>query len=439
MYRVLIRRFAATILSIGIIMIAGFVLLRLMPGDKVRLQQGGYSVNRKVSKSDYQQYLAIYYREGLHLPVFYLSIANMAVPDSFYYLPDKKFRSALIKLSLETGKPDEVYRLLKSDALNKWQSELALNDVHCESMSAHTSSDFSNEWKQLSSSGHSWKKFIPTFQFSCANQFHRWFFGAASSRGILNGDFGSSTYSGRKVWEELKGPMKITALIALLSLLFSVIISAGLSLWLSRRSRFVKVNIVSPLFLSLYSLPVFWIGTWLLYLFANPYGLQLFPASGYYKTDADNSWMFYLWLSLPVFCNSFSAILFLARLLTEGFSDEDKLDYTRTALAKGVSLKVIRRQHQLKNLVFPALAVVAGSFPVMMNGSVLIEQVFSIPGLGSLMIRAVQTRDFPLLTGFFLITGILTVCVFQIIDTAGRLLDPRIRVSRNQSLVDMRQ
>jgi peptide/nickel transport system permease protein len=371
--------------------------------------------------------------------VFYISVTNLAVPDSFYYLPDETFRSALIRLSLLSGAPSQVYEVLKKDPLNSWNKSIAVKDVNLVNIARYYHLTGHNSWFFLQSGVKSWNRYVPVIEFNTDNQFHRWLIGTSERGGVLSGEFGISSYSGRKVWDELKNPLKITALIALFSLVISVFISVVLALWLSNKGRFVKVNIVSPLFLSLYSLPVFWIGTWLLYLFANPYGLQLFPASGYYGTGAENSWMFYLWLSLPVFCNSFSAILFLTRLLTEGFSDEYKSDYTRTALAKGVSLNMIRRKHQLKNLMFPALAVIAGSFPVMMNGSVLIEQVFSIPGLGSLMIRAVQTRDFPLLTGFFLITGILTVVVFQLIDTVGRLLDPRIRVASHQSSIDIRQ
>lgn len=408
-----------------VILLTGFFLLRLLPGNNARLQTAGFNDGR-LTHSQTGQYLKLYYAQGLHLPLFYFSLGNPAVADSFYNLPDNVFRYALIRLSLETGKPDEVYRLMQKDKQMSWQEQIRPGEISASALSGFYKDDqLKNEWKNLAISKNAVLKFIPVISFHSDNQFHRWLLGDAYSNGILRGDFGTSAFTGRKVLDELKKPFLVTLEMTLLSLIFSSVIAAVLAIWLSNRTIFIRKYIASPLFLLIYSIPVFVTGTFLLFLFANLDMLQWVPASGF--EEHSNSVL--PWFLLPVICYSLATIVFVSRLLLEGFEEESNMDYTRTALAKGADMKRIRRIHQFRNIMISAIVIVIGSFPVLLNGSVLIESIFSVPGLGSLMIRAIQTRDVPLLTGFFLMTGLITIVTFQLIDWLAVRLDPRIRIA----------
>jgi ABC-type dipeptide/oligopeptide/nickel transport system permease component len=418
------RLFILIIMSC-VILLTGFFLLRLLPGNNARLQTAGFNDGR-LKHSQTGQYLRQYYAQGMHLPLFYFSIGNLAVPDSFNNLPDDIFRHALIRLSLETGRPAEVYRLLQMDEKMSWQKQLRPAEISASALAGYyNEAHLKNPWYDLAINRNTLLKFVPAVSFQDNNQFHRWLFGDTYSKGILRGDLGTSSFTGRKVLDELKRPFAVTLQMTLLSLIFSSVIAAILAVWLSNKSLFLRKYVASPLFLLIYSIPVFVIGTFLLYLFANPDVLQWIPASGFEEESAS----VLPWFLLPVICYSLATIVFISRLLLEGFEEESNMDYTRTALAKGADMKRIRRIHQLRNILISAVVIIIGSFPVLLNGSVLIESIFSVPGLGSLMIRAIQTRDVPLLTGFFMMTGLITILTYQLIDWLAVRLDPRIRIA----------
>ena len=425
MFRNLFKRIALLLFMSGVILLTGFFLLRLLPGDSIRLKTSGNNDGR-LTHSQTDQYRQLYYANGMHLPLFYISLSNQAVPDSFYNLPDENFRFALIRLSLETGNPESVYRLLKSDIHQSWKEKVNAKDISASKLSDfYGSNQTGSAWHSLSRNARIYSRYFPSISFNTDNQFHRWLTGDKYSRGILKGDFGISSYSGRTVSGELKKPFLVTLIMTVLSLIFSSIIAIVVAIWLSNSNSYLRNYIASPLFLFIYSVPVFVTGTLLLYVFANPDLLQWVPASGY---EDDRSLSILPWFILPVICYSLATIVFVARLLIEGFDEESDLDYTRTALAKGAGISRVRIIHQLRNILITAMVVVIGSFPVLLNGSVLIENIFSVPGLGSLMMRAVQTRDVPLLTGFFLLTGFITILTYQFIDWLAVRLDPRIRI-----------
>jgi peptide/nickel transport system permease protein len=428
----LLKRICLIVVMILVIVLAGFVVGRLLPGDQVLLQQSGYSVEGVRSGINKKRLFSSYYEQGFHLPVFYFSVSTLAVADSFYYLPDKSFNRVLIQLSMESGQPEKVYELLIKENVVDWNEFAGTNDFTVSDFKL-LSSKYKYEWSKLAETSVSWKRYIPLIHFNYDNQFHRWLFGTYNHSGIISGDLGNSNLSGRPVWSEIRKPLFITAALTFVGIVFSTIISVLLAVWISGFSTRFRKKVVSPLFILLYSLPVFWIATWLLLLFCNPSGLYLFPASGLFNR-ATEGFQFYLWLTLPIFCYSYGSVIFLTRFLIEGFEDEAQKVYSVTALAKGVSAFNLLAKHQLKNILFPALVVVAGTFPVLLSGSVLIEHIFSIPGAGSLMVRAVQSRDIPILTGFFMVIGAVTVIVYQLIDIAGKVLDPRLKISSNLNM-----
>src|SRR5690242_553916 len=120
MFYILLKRLLVILLTIGMIMVAGFAILRWVPGDQVALQQSGYSAQRHNVEDATAKYNAAYYSGGYQLPVFYFSVSTLAVPDSFYYLPGNDFQFAAVRLSLLSGQPELVYRTLKLDPALSW-------------------------------------------------------------------------------------------------------------------------------------------------------------------------------------------------------------------------------------------------------------------------------------------------------------------------------
>jgi peptide/nickel transport system permease protein len=102
-------------------------------------------------------------------------------------------------------------------------------------------------------------------------------------------------------------------------------------------------------------------------------------------------------------------------------------DYIRTALAKGLATRTTITRHALRNALIPVVTLVGLQAPVLVGGAVIMEQIFVIPGMGLLLLEAVSTRDYPIITGVFLIVGVAVVMINLLVDLSYGLLDPKVR------------
>ena len=181
-------------------------------------------------------------------------------------------------------------------------------------------------------------------------------------------------------------------------------------------------------------MPSFFVGTILLYTFSNPDQLLWFPESGLYDASLDIDAMSF-WESivhqapyhiLPLIVYSYSSFAFLSRIMRIGMIDILNQDYIRTARAKGLSERTVILKHALKNSLLPIITVFAAIFPIAIGGSIVIEYIFSIPGMGMEIFNAIEGRDYPIVIAFFTIAGFLTMLGYLISDLLYAVVDPRI-------------
>ena len=166
------------------------------------------------------------------------------------------------------------------------------------------------------------------------------------------------------------------------------------------------------------SMPVFWLGLLLIYLFAIK--LRVLPPSGYGGGSIRN-------LILPAVTLSFASMATIARVTRSGFVDALGEDYVRTARAKGLGERVILSKHVLRNALIPVITIVGADFGSYLSGSVLTESIFGWPGLGRFVVQAILKRDFPVIQGAVLFMAVLFVLVNLAIDLSYGVIDPRIR------------
>jgi len=184
--------------------------------------------------------------------------------------------------------------------------------------------------------------------------------------------------------------------------------------------------------LALFSIPVIWLGGMMIYCFANPQNLNWFPSSrlhdinsasfsaGQYATD-------YLWhLVLPVFVMSLGGFAYLSKMMRASLLDNLNHDYVRTAKAKGVGSTRILLHHVLRNSLLPMITIFAGIFPGLLGGSVIIETIFSIPGMGQLGYTATLSRDLPVLQAITFVGAIVSVVCLLLQDICHAIADPRV-------------
>jgi peptide/nickel transport system permease protein len=184
----------------------------------------------------------------------------------------------------------------------------------------------------------------------------------------------------------------------------------------------------------LYSLPVFWVATMLLVFFTTPeYGMDWFAGVGLGRETGHSSTYALLLdriahLILPVLCLVYPSLAFISRQLSGAMQDELKKDYITTARAKGLSEKVVIWKHAFRNSLFPLITVFASILPATIAGSVVIEVIFNIPGMGKLMVDSIFLQDWPIVFIILLLGALLTMAGILLADILYAKFDPRVRL-----------
>lgn len=235
---------------------------------------------------------------------------------------------------------------------------------------------------------------------------------------ILQGDFGVSIRSNRPVLDEVLIRLPITIELALCSIVITVVFGmiAGI-ISATKQYSWTDVSIMIIALLGV-SLPSFWFGLMLIFYFSVQ--IQIFPVSGW------GTWMH---MVLPALTLGASGAAIVARMTRSSMLDVIRQDYIRTARAKGVKERVVIYKHALRNALIPVITVVGLQFGALLGGTVLVESVFAINGLGRLIVDAIRMRDLPMLQGGVLIASVIFVLVNLIVDILYRHFNKRIELN----------
>lgn len=241
---------------------------------------------------------------------------------------------------------------------------------------------------------------------------------------VVQGDLGSSIRSGNSVTSELRVKLAPSLWLAsaavTLSFLASVVLGTLAAL---RRDRLVdRLSTLSSIIGS--SVPDFVVGLLLLIVVARRY--DTFPSFGY-ELLSSGLWEWARQLILPVAAMSLSLVGVMTRLTRTSVLATLEEDYVRTAIGKGLSRRRILTHHVIKPSLIPVITTAGLLFVAVTGGVVVIEYVFSIPGLGRLILESITLRDYPLIQGAALLIGVLAILASVIVDLIHRILDPRIR------------
>jgi len=245
-------------------------------------------------------------------------------------------------------------------------------------------------------------------------------------------DLGDSFKDSRPVVAKLKDALPITLTLNILSLLIIYLISVPLGILSAIRRKTFSDNLMTVILFALYSLPSFFVALMLITLTAGGDYFDWFPSYGLHSEGIGQygrlAWLLdFSWhLVLPVICLTYGELAFLSRMGRIGMLDVVRQDYIRTARAKGLSEKVVILKHAFRNSLIPILTLMAGVLPELLGGSVIIENIFSIRGLGKLGFEAILNRDYPVIMGIFTISAVLTLIGLLLSDIMYALVDPRI-------------
>lgn len=253
---------------------------------------------------------------------------------------------------------------------------------------------------------------------------------------MATGDFGNSFVDNRPVMGKILERIPITATISVIIVALIYIISIPIGIYSAARQYSVVDRFTTFILFVLYSLPSFWIATMAIVFLANVEYLKIFPTSGLYTLGSDN-WGFFekLWdktyhLILPIICSSLASFAFLSRQMRGSMLEVIRQDYIRTARAKGLKEKKVILKHALRNSLIPIITLLGGILPGLISGSVIVESIFSIPGMGQLAFQALIARDYPLIMAELVIAAVLTMVGLLVVDIMYAIVDPRIAFSK---------
>ncbi len=469
-----------------------FFLSEQVPGDPVKMQlkggdpaQGMNSPQQRISDQAYRE---MRQRMGWDVPPFYFSISDGTIPDTLHRIPDPKKRERVQRLAWEYGTWEQVQAFMKArdrllQKLKKGTSgkkndekieakrtlysffspptpekiSQKLQDLRRILNKGHLWNDHSASFQALEGAFHAmvqnrceWKRYLPAFHWhGSENRYHNWFFGDRpwfgtsdadkeyAGYGVIRGDLGHSFFQGRPVGKILWDAFSYTFLFGSIAILLIYGGSLLIGVYTSVGRHPLKEG-PQTLLLLLYSMPEFWIGTLLITLLADPDLLNLFPAAYTLMEIPEGApwWQQGLihlqHMILPLFCFTYGSLAYVSRQLKGGMLDAFRSDHMRSAIARGIPRGSRIWKHALKNALLPIITVFGTLLPYLLSGSVIIESIFSIPGLGRTTYQALMARDYPVIFSMLLFSSLLTMIGTLLSDILYAWADPRIAYRKKE-------
>ncbi|HEX3036367.1 MAG TPA: ABC transporter permease [Thermodesulfobacteriota bacterium] len=249
---------------------------------------------------------------------------------------------------------------------------------------------------------------------------------------IVTLDFGRSYKDHRPVIDKIAERLPITLSLNLISIFLVYAISIPIGVYSAVSQGSFQDRATTFLLFALYSIPNFWLAMILIYLLGGGEFWDVFPIYGLHSPGAENFSVFgkaldFLWhITLPVICLTYGDLAYLSRYQRGSLLEVLREDFVRTARSKGLPKSKVIFKHALRNALIPIITIVASILPAMIGGSVIIESIFSIPGIGQLGFEAILSRDYPVIMAIATISAFLTLFGILISDLVYVLVDPRI-------------
>lgn len=237
----------------------------------------------------------------------------------------------------------------------------------------------------------------------------------------LHGDFGTSYRTGRPVFEEIFVRFPVTLKLALTSIALVILIGIPIGI-LSAVKQYSFLDVISTVSAMLMaSIPGFWLGLMMILLFS----LHL----GWLPSNGIGSFSHYI---MPTIALALPIAAEVLRMTRSTMLETIRQDYIRTARSKGATEKIVIWRHALKNALLPVITVIGSEFGGLLGGTILIESVFAIPGLGSLVVNSIRTKDVPQVMAATLFIALIFCVVLLLVDIAYAYIDPRVKARYKQ-------
>lgn len=472
----LLRRLLLFIPTLFLVSVVIFFLSRFSPGDPVIQFMGVDPFSESVQgnsslEANNREYTIAARQLGLDKPVFYFSFTGLAWPDSLHRIVRRDHRQNLSRLVSRYGNwpaveswyllckqvATDVYRLPgnyfsdqalfrrnmqllyvshEDERILRLLEEMAGAAVQPDSAAPvsglspiHLIDRLQRGYNDLQASATPWRRMIPVLYWhGFDNQYHRWL------GGIVTGDWGVSLKDRQPVLRKIGQAAFWTLVLNIPALVIAFGIAIPLGVWMAQEEGRPTGRLAGILLYMLYSLPGFWVATLLVLFFTTPeYGnwMHLFPSAGLSRLPASAPfWTRFLdtaaHLVLPIFCIVYPALAFIAQQVKGSMLENMQQDYIKTARAKGLSEIFVYWRHAFRNALFPLITLGGSAFAGLLSGSIVIEFIFNIPGMGRLVYGAILDNDWPVTFGVILISALLTIVGYLLTDILYTWAHPKV-------------
>ncbi len=250
---------------------------------------------------------------------------------------------------------------------------------------------------------------------------------------LLHFDFGISHVDKQPVMAKVLDKLRYSVTLSLASIFISYLIAVPLGIFSAVKRNTLSDKCITIMLFMLYSLPTFFVGTLLLQFFSSGGDYwHIFPTGGFIAREYVDMTTYeqlksLLWhICLPLICLTYAGLASLSRYARSGLLDVIRADYIKTARAKGLPEYLVILRHAVRNGMIPVLTLLASVLPVLIGGSVVIEFIFAIDGMGSLMLLSITAKDYNTIMCISLISAVLVMLGILLSDISYALVDPRI-------------
>lgn len=241
---------------------------------------------------------------------------------------------------------------------------------------------------------------------------------------VLHGNLGESLWQSVPVTELIAERLPITLELGLIALIVSLTMALPIGIYSAIRQDTTGDYIARSISILLLAIPSFWLGTMVVVFPSIWWGWS--PPMDYVRFS-DDPWQNLKQMIIPAIVLGTSLSAITMRMTRTMMLEVMRQDYIRTAAAKGLGERTIVLRHALRNALIPVITLIGLQAPLLVGGAIIIEQIFVIPGMGMLLLDAVSQRDYPIVTGVFLIVGVAVLFINLVVDLSYGLLDPKVR------------
>ena len=463
------KRFFSAIFILWIISLIAFWLSKQAPGDEVMDYlsiddpRSGINSNPLYLRTSYQK---VAHHRLLDLPLFYWSVTPGYYPDTVDHVLPLDDREALkdwIEYSKNGTASFQLYKELHSGLLSSCsgidqdQMSKQLCQTFDRSLKTHdpelirknilalkdnleTNDSIDQEIIQKLSSilllcdkamsspvSHEMTYIFPQFTWhGTQNQYHQWMRGLVSQKPL------TSLIDGLNAWSKIYDAMKWTLVLNGLAYLLAIFLGVGIGIWSGTHDGKPSERILNWILFALFALPSFWLGTLFIYFLASGEWFSIFPAGGLgpYQSAGNiaSKWTILLYhLVLPVTCLALGALAYVSRQMKQSVLHQMSQPYVKALRAQGISETTIVSKHVTRNALFPVITIIGGSIPALLSGSLIIEVIYDIPGMGRLIYSSLLARDWPVVFPVLMIGAAITVISYVLTDIIYKWVDPRVK------------